>query len=73
MFFEQPLVAISESFRLSSEILGLAKEKGASLKAYEAGNKHMELVKSHTNATGDISGIYGAIRLESGLAFENQV
>lgn len=57
---------------MSNEILGLAKEKGASLPAYAAGNKHMELVKDYTKATGDISGIYGAIRLESGLEFENQ-
>lgn len=65
-------MAINDSFRLSNEILGLAKEKGATLKAYEAGNKHMEQVRDYTKNTGDISGIYGAIRLESGLGFENQ-
>lgn len=31
----------------------------------------MEMVKDHAGASGDISGIYGAIRLESGLDFEN--
>ena len=31
----------------------------------------MEMVKDHAGASGDISGIYGAVRQESGLEFES--
>ena len=32
----------------------------------------MKVVKKYAGLAGDISGIYGAVRMESGLAFENQ-
>ena len=32
----------------------------------------MEMVQEHAGLAGDISGIYGAVRVESGLQFENQ-
>jgi hypothetical protein len=32
---------------------------------------HLEAVKEHQGKTGDIAGIYGAVRKESGLPFEN--
>lgn len=57
---------------LISEVLSLAAECGTSLKAYEVAAQHMAMVEAHAGLTGDISGIYGAIRQESGLRFENQ-
>lgn len=68
--FEQPLVPINECHRLASEILELGKRSGTSLRAYEQGVQHMKVVQQHVGSSGDISGIYGAVRLESGLNFE---
>ena len=50
----------------------MARKSGTSLRAYEAAYKHMDLVYRHTGYNGDIAGIYGAVRMESGLAYENQ-
>ena len=57
---------------LISEVLSLATECGTSLRAYEVASQHMAMVEAYAGSTGDISGIYGAIRQESGLRFENQ-
>ena len=62
---------IDHALRLGSIVLRLSQESGTSLKSYEEGIKHMEMVKDHAGASGDISGIYGAVRQESGLEFES--
>ena len=56
---------------LATEIMDMAKETGTSLKAYATAVDHMKTVKSHAGPSGDISGIYGAVRKESGLDYEN--
>ena len=56
---------------LAQENLDLAKVVGAKLRGYEVGMDHQKLVKEHVGAGGDISGIYGAVRLESGLPYHN--
>ncbi|KAI4191318.1 MAG: hypothetical protein LQ348_003539 [Seirophora lacunosa] len=68
---EEPDVSIDMARHLAGEVLALAAASGTKLKAYEAGYKHMEMVQSHAGEKGDISGIYGAVRQESGLAYEN--
>ena len=70
--FQQPLVRINECHRLASEILDLGNRSGTLLRAYEQGVEHMKAVQQYAGASGDISRIYGAVRLESGLNFENQ-
>jgi hypothetical protein len=57
---------------LGDEVLELAKEHGVVVKAYEVGQQHLETVRTSYN-TGyrDVSGIYGAVRLESGLPYES--
>ncbi|KAL9020826.1 MAG: hypothetical protein Q9185_002010 [Variospora sp. 1 TL-2023] len=68
---EEPVVSIDMARHLAGEVLALAAASGTKLNAYENGYKHMEMVRSHAGAKGDISGIYGAVRQESGLAYEN--
>jgi hypothetical protein len=41
------------------------------LGAFKVAKKHMETVEKHAGAQGDVAGIYGAVRVESGLNFEN--
>jgi 3-hydroxyisobutyrate dehydrogenase-like beta-hydroxyacid dehydrogenase len=51
--------------------VGLAAASGAKLPGMEIALGHLEAVKEHQGKTGDIAGIYGAVRKESGLPFEN--
>lgn len=68
----QPVVAIDMARHLAHEVHGLASASGTKLPAYEEARKHMEMVKECRGAKGDISGIYGAVRQESGLNYENK-
>jgi hypothetical protein len=52
--------------------MGLAEKGGAKLPGMEIAKKHLEAVKEHQGKAGDIAGIYGAVRKESGLPFENE-
>lgn len=40
------------------------------MKALEAADGHLAVVQRHVVRKGDITGIYGAVRQESGLNFE---
>jgi 3-hydroxyisobutyrate dehydrogenase-like beta-hydroxyacid dehydrogenase len=51
--------------------LDLAQASGAKLPGMEIAKKHLQAVKEEQGAKGDIAGIYGANRKESGLKFEN--
>ena len=42
------------------------------MKAVEVADAHLQAVKAEKGTKGDIAGIYGAVRLESGLKYENQ-
>ena len=42
------------------------------LKALEVGDAHLQAVKAAKGIQGDVAGIYGAVRLESGLKYENE-
>lgn len=65
------MVEVPKARNLASHVLNLARSSGASVKAYEVAVKHLETVEAHAGAKADISGIYGAVRLESGLPFKN--
>ena len=49
-----------------------ARENGASIKAYEQAVEHLAVVEKNAGPHYDITSIYGAIRLESGLPFMNE-
>jgi 3-hydroxyisobutyrate dehydrogenase-like beta-hydroxyacid dehydrogenase len=71
-YMKEPPVALSMAQHLASEILEMGKKSGASLKAYQVAFEHMKLAREHFGSAGDISGIYAAVRLESGLSLRNQ-
>ncbi|KAH8588163.1 6-phosphogluconate dehydrogenase-like protein [Bisporella sp. PMI_857] len=66
-----PMVEVSKARSLTSHVLDLAKSAGASVKAYEVAVEHLKVVETHVGSKADILGIYGAVRLESGLPYEN--
>ena len=49
----------------------MAKVAGVPLKVLEVADAHLAAVQKHCGSGGDIAGIYGAVRQESGLPFEN--
>lgn len=68
----QPVVGVDMAIHLADEVSGLASDSGVKLPAYDAARKHLDMVKAHAGAKGDIAGIYGALRQEGGLAYENK-
>ena len=49
----------------------LADRSGVQIKGLDAAGKHLDDVIDHAGDKGDIAGVYGAVRKESGLKFEN--
>jgi len=69
---DSPLFAVDLARKDAKHALDLAASVGAKMKAVEVADGHLAVVKEHMGPKGDIAGIYGAVRKESGLKFENQ-
>ena len=50
--------------------LDLASTYGARMRAVEVADGHLKDIQDHMGSKGDLPGIYGAVRKESGLNFE---
>jgi 3-hydroxyisobutyrate dehydrogenase-like beta-hydroxyacid dehydrogenase len=68
---EEPLFAVDLARKDARHAMALAKAAGTRMKDVEVGDAHLEMVKKHKGEAGDIAGIYGAVRQEAGLKFEN--
>jgi 3-hydroxyisobutyrate dehydrogenase-like beta-hydroxyacid dehydrogenase len=66
-----PLAPIDILLKDAKHALTLAKSTGTQLKALEVVVAHATAVKEYTGSKGDLSGIYGVVRKEAGLEFEN--
>jgi hypothetical protein len=66
------MVEVHKARELTSQVLDVGKTHGVSLKSYEVVINHLADAESHAGPAIDITGIYGAVRLESGLPFENK-
>ncbi|QIX00970.1 hypothetical protein AMS68_006487 [Peltaster fructicola] len=69
---EEPLFAVDLARKDARHAMNLAKAHGVRMKDVEVADAHLAMVKEHAGATGDIAGIYGAVRKENGLPYENQ-
>lgn len=67
---EEPLFNVDLARKDAGHALKLADDFGAKMKALEAADGHLAVVQRHVVRKGDITGIYGAVRQESGLNFE---
>lgn len=65
------IVGVSKAIVLANEVMDLAKECGASVKIYETALEHLKDAERHAGPNADITGIYGSVRLQSGLTFES--
>lgn len=68
---QEPLFAVDLARKDARHALALAKEHGTSLKDVEVADAHLVRVKEKMGERGDIGSIYGAVREEGGLKFEN--
>ncbi|KAL5391325.1 hypothetical protein DPSP01_001200 [Paraphaeosphaeria sporulosa] len=71
-YVDNPLVPIDMAVKVSSHVLNLAEAHGAELPAYKAVRRQIEAVKNHCGSQGDLLGVYGAGRLQSGLPYEKE-
>ncbi|KIA75357.1 6-phosphogluconate dehydrogenase [Aspergillus ustus] len=68
-FSGKPLVEVSKALQLTGHVMEMAKKHGASVKIYEIARQHLEIVQENAGPDADITAIYGAVRMESGLPF----
>ena len=55
----------------TSHALQLAKEYGVEMKAVKVAAEHLQAAEKHVGPQKEAAGIYGAVRQESGLKYEN--
>lgn len=70
-FSAYPMVDVAKAQELAAEVLDLARQSNTVLKSYEVAIEHLHEAGSHAGLNSDITGIYGAVRLENGLPFKN--
>jgi 3-hydroxyisobutyrate dehydrogenase-like beta-hydroxyacid dehydrogenase len=68
---EEPLFAVDLARKDARHMMSMAKAAGTRLQNVETGDAHLVKVKEYRGEKGDLAGIYGAVRQEAGLKFEN--
>lgn len=69
---KEPLFGVDLARKDAGHAKDIARSAGARMLSVETADAHLEKVKHHSGEKGDIAGIYGAVRNEAGLKFENQ-
>lgn len=69
---DEPLFNVDLARKDAGHALALAESSGAKMKGVEVADAHLKMVQQHMGNKGDIAGVYGAVRQEAGLKFENQ-
>lgn len=68
---EEPLFAIDLARKDARHARNLAQSVDAELQTLEIADAHFAKVKQHCGQAGDVAGLYGAVREQAGLKFEN--
>ncbi|KAF6821612.1 6-phosphogluconate dehydrogenase 2 [Colletotrichum sojae] len=68
---KEPLFAVDLARKDARHAMSIAKAAGTRLPNIETADKHLKIVQEHAGRSGDMAGIYGAVRKEAGLSFEN--
>nr|POF00970.1 putative oxidoreductase [Quercus suber] len=68
---EEPLFAAKLAGKDARHAMALAQGGGATMKGLAVADQHLKEVVEHMGDRGDIASIYGAVRKENGLKFEN--
>ena len=67
----QPLMAVDLALKDINHALAISDEAGNKLPGMEIAKRHLEVVKGQQGSSGDLAGIYGALRKESKLPYKN--
>lgn len=67
---DEPLFHVDLALKDAKHALNLAQASGTKVKAVEVAESHLRDVQSVQGEKGDLAGIYGVVRKESGLNFE---
>lgn len=67
---DEPLFQVDLAQKDAKHALDLADSSGTKMKAVEVASQHLADVKSIAGEKGDLAGVYGAVRKESGLNYE---
>ncbi|KAI2635198.1 NAD binding domain of 6-phosphogluconate dehydrogenase-domain-containing protein [Xylaria nigripes] len=71
---EEPLFSADNARKDAGHALSMAEAAGTKLHFAKQGDEYLKVVADHAGgAKGDIAGIYGAVRKQNGLKFENDV
>ncbi|KAG8676057.1 hypothetical protein FPOAC2_02137 [Fusarium poae] len=70
---DEPLFAVELARKDARHAMSLAKTAGVRLRNVEAADAHLAMAFDHVGSCADMAGIYGAVRKESGLDYENNV
>lgn len=65
------MVEVKKGRHLTAQVLDLARANNVSLKSYKVAVDHLADVENNAGPKEDICGIYGAVRVESGMDFYN--
>ena len=66
------MVEIHKARHLATQILHFANEYNVVLRSYKVATDHLADVEHKAGPNADICGIYGAVRMESGLDYYNK-
>jgi 3-hydroxyisobutyrate dehydrogenase-like beta-hydroxyacid dehydrogenase len=69
---DEPLFSVNLARKDARHAMNIAKAAGARFQNAEIGDAHLAEVQAYAGNKGDIAGIYGAVRQEFGLKFENE-
>jgi 3-hydroxyisobutyrate dehydrogenase-like beta-hydroxyacid dehydrogenase len=68
---EYPLFQVDLAWKDARHVMSLAKDNGVRMRSLEVVDEYLKDVKHEMGERGDVAGMYGAIRKEAGLKFEN--
>ncbi|KAF1971185.1 6-phosphogluconate dehydrogenase-like protein [Bimuria novae-zelandiae CBS 107.79] len=71
-YMENPMVPIDMAVKVSTHVLSLAEAHRAELPAYKAVRRQIDAVKECCGPAGDLLGVYGVGRLQSGLPYKKE-
>ncbi|EED20680.1 6-phosphogluconate dehydrogenase family protein [Talaromyces stipitatus ATCC 10500] len=69
---EYPLFQVDLARKDLRHVTSVAEQSGMRMRSLEVVDEYLKQVKEHSGERGDIAGMYGAVRKESGLKFENE-
>lgn len=68
---EEPWFAVDLARKDARHAMSMAADVGVRMKGVERGDEYLRALRDYKGQAGDIAGIYGVVRQESGLKFEN--